>query len=682
MDIAADHVAQDGAKDVVTAWGNVRIRFQDRKLQADRVTINNKTGKGEAIGNVILTQSDGTKMRARRALFDIKSQQGKVFDARGQIGASYFVTGREITRLSETHYQVEDATFTTCTGKIPDWQFGANWVDFKSNNRALFKGGLFKVRNIPVLYMPIGYVPLNTKRKSGLLIPGIGNSNTDGFTLQNAFFWAINRWSDATFYVDYLEKRGVRPGVEFRYTPSKTTKGKIRASFLDDRQTDSTFFKVDMDHRQELPYGFKLTGKLDIESDNFNKTFEDDPNQRTRRSSDSFFSLSKNWTSNSLDVLTRYRDSTEDGRDDTFALLPQVTFKTQRQAIGNSKFYFNQDTSFTSFLTDLDPDAAKDDHFTVQRFDFHPQLSVPIALAPWLSFTPTVGVRETFYSKGIDPDSDKETGAFSRESVDVKAVLEGPKFHKVIQTNSARYPKLKHLIEPRFTYSYIPDMDEEDQKKIKKFDSTDSIKPESKIKYTLTQRLIQKQVREKGAAKTKEILRFDISQSYDFREAFRSAGVEPRPFSDLRFDLDSRLFEPLLLNVDASYDVYDSVIDTFNFELGVKPTSSLSLFVERRFKRNDTTFLQGTFDWTFAEGWRFRASTRYDEKRDAFRENDFSLLYDDKCQCWGFGFDFIKRRIISGGVDRDETKFLFTLTLRGIGSLSSGEKLDHIHRSF
>jgi len=682
--ISADHMVQSGEKNVVKAWGHVVIRYEGRILKADRVKINTETGKGAAAGNVWAIAPDGTRFKSQRTLFNIKSSQGQIFYVQGRVAKNYFVKSKKITRLSDTHFQMDEGALTTCRGKIPDWVIEAKSIDLITGDRALFTGAKLKVHDIPVMYIPAGYIPVDQTRKSGILFPTFGSSNTDGFTMSNAYYWAINRQSDATVYVDYLQKRGVRPGLEYRYTPSHKVHGEIRGSYLEDDDTNAKFWKVDMSHYQELPEKFTFLGRLDLESDeSFNKTFEDNPNKRTRRNSDSYATLTRSWDNHSLDILARYRDSTESGRDDTFAQLPQVTFKTQRMPLGKSGFYFNQDTSFSSFLIDLNPDPLLDDKFTVQRFDFHPQLSLPIGLTPWMSLTPTVGVRETYYSKGYDPATLKNLSGFSRESYDVRAVLEGPKFNKIFETGNSGIPKIKHVVEPRFIFEYLPNLDADDRRKIRVFDNIDSIKPRSLLSFSLTQRILQKELDSAGNSQTREALRFVVSQSYDFREAVRDPSpISKKPFSDIRFDLDSRLIESLILNADTTYDIYDNQINSFNFEMGIKPRDTLSLIMERRYIRNESTFWTGTLDWAFRQGWNFQYSARFDENAKTFRENDLSLLYDDPCECWGFSLDFIQRNIVFGGLDRDETKFMLGITLRGLGSISTGRSGQLIHRKF
>lgn len=684
IDVSADQIEQDSTKDMIIARHKVVVRYKTQMVRADYVRINMTTGAGEAIGHVFIQDDEGTRLKAERGTFNLKSEKAKLFNTQGEVAKKYIVTGEEFEKVGDDHYKVSKSTLTTCTGALPDWLLQVDSMDLKTGDRAYFKGGTFKVRDVPILYIPVGYLPLDNTRKSGFLMPSFGNSSRDGFTFNNSYYWAISEQSDATAYLDYLKKRGVRPALEYRYTPDKTTQGEFHGSMLQDDLTGHTFWKVDMTHKQTLPNNISIDGKLDlVDNNNFDKTFVDSPLERTRRNTDSFLQANKNWSNSSLDFLTRYRKSNEPGRDDKFALLPQITHKLQRTQIGQSIFYFNQDASYTFTDTDLNPLKTADQNVSIHRFDIHPQVSVPFQIS-WMSLTPTVGARETYYSKGFASDNSGLSG-FSRKSFDINTVLEGPKFNKVYHLNSDVYPKLNHLIEPRFTYQYIPDIDAAERNKIKPLDAVDFINPANRISYSLMQRVLRKKVVSENEATTSDILQFEVSQTYDIREAglAKPEGVSARPLSDVRFRLNSRLMEPLLLNFDTTYNAYDDALNTINFEVGVKPTNKLTMFLERRYTRNFSTFITGTIDWSIADGMRLQYSSRFDELAKEFRENDISVLYDDPCKCWGLNFDFIKRRISDiNGINQDETRFMFGITLRGLGNLGTQKGQKPIHRTF
>ena len=79
-----------------------------------------------------------------------------------------------------------------------------------------------------------------------------------------------------------------------------------------------------MHHSQELPNGFKFKGILDLESQNsVNQIVNNNIEERTRRNTDSYASVNKIWDNSSLDILTRYKQSTDNISDDTLGELPK-----------------------------------------------------------------------------------------------------------------------------------------------------------------------------------------------------------------------------------------------------------------------------------------------------------------------------------------------------------------------
>ena len=682
--IITDHVKHDVKKEIMWAWGKVKINMENKTIHADKVKLNNKTGKGEARGHVIIESTDGTKLKAKFSRFDIKSHKGKLLKTRGRLGKTFIIKSRELLRHSETRYTAKSGSITTCTGKLPVWVFEAEWMDIINGDRAMFTDGVLKIRDIPIFYMPVGYIPMNQERKTGFLAPLTGYNDVNGTKFDNEFFWAINDHSDATFKLGYQSNRGFTPEIEYRYTPSLGTQGSFSGKFIDDKLTEETYWKVDATHNQALPEKWQFNGVLDLEGQEYNKTFTGNTNLRNRRISNSFATIRKSWESSSLEILTRYRMSTDASNDQTHGELPQITYKSQRQEIGDSGFYFNQDTLFTSFLTDLNSDPDVDRYFSVQRLDFHPQITRFINIAPWLNFSSTIGLRETLYSKGQN-----NAGYFSREGLDFNASIKGPTFEKIFHTRNKLIPKIKHLLEPRFAFDYIPELDINDKEKIHPY-TPDLISPKSVLSYSLIQRILHKEKDNKGDFYTREALRFIISQSYDLREAQRVGTTDQPslPFSDIRFDLDSRITDSLLLNVDSNFDYNNDVFTYWNFQVGFRPKDELTLYLERRWNRRSSISTVATLEWDFKKWWNLRASTRLDEVTDTHRENNLSLLYDDPCKCWGLSFDYINRNNFNstgrsaGGTK--ETIWLFGFTFRGLGSVESRTRDDEkfIHRSF
>ena len=525
--ISADHIKQGSNKDSVLAWGRVKVQYQKRVLWADRVIIDNKLGTGKAQGHVILEEGDGTRMKADVTYFDLKSKQVKLLKSKTIITNQFRIKAKEIARLSANHFSVEDANLTTCKGVLPAWKIEAKSLDIKTGDRALFREAILKIKDFPILYIPLGYIPMDTKRKSGFLFPTLGWSKIDGILFDQKYFWAINRWSDTTFNTRRV-LGGWEHGLEYRYIPSTTSQGTFSGSIYKDNLTGETLWKSRARHNEKLPNAFKFKGSLDLESrQSLNRVTNNNVEERTRRNTDSYASVSKSWENSSFDILTRYKKSTDPTKDDTLGELPKITYKLQQSQIGESPFFFNLDTSSAWFLTDLKMQNEEDFMFKTSRLDFHPQLTLPLALAPWMTMTTSVGVRETFYSRGLTTIGSeyKKLSSFTRESLDIRSVIQGPKINKIYHLKNSS-EKIKHLLEPKLTFNYVPDIDDGDRAKIRNFDVIDTIGAATNtITYGLGQRLLKKVKTGPNQFETKQILRFNVSQTYNIREATRQKQI-------------------------------------------------------------------------------------------------------------------------------------------------------------
>ena len=82
----------------------------------------------------------------------------------------------------------------------------------------MLRNAVVEVKDVPVFYLPMLYYPIqDDDRATGILLPMYGSSLATGSSISNAFFWAINRSHDATFFHDWMFSRGNGVGAEYRY---------------------------------------------------------------------------------------------------------------------------------------------------------------------------------------------------------------------------------------------------------------------------------------------------------------------------------------------------------------------------------------------------------------------------------------------------------------------------------
>jgi hypothetical protein len=109
----------------------------------------------------------------------------------------------------------------------------ANSITLHLDDYAFLKNAVFRVKNVPLMFLPIFYYPIQEdNRATGFLIPIYGSTTQRGQSITNQFFWAINRSHDATIEHDWFSKTGQQIGGEYRYVLAPGSQGNTRMSFL------------------------------------------------------------------------------------------------------------------------------------------------------------------------------------------------------------------------------------------------------------------------------------------------------------------------------------------------------------------------------------------------------------------------------------------------------------------
>ena len=133
---------------------------------------------------------------------------------------------------------------------------------------------MLRVKDVPLLYLPAFYYPMNKEdRSTGFLLPSYGASNLRGSTLSNAFFWAISRSQDATFFHDWTSKFGQGFGSEYRYVREAGSRGTVKffrtdtPAGADGSSSSSRSYDVNGDVNQALPGNFRLIGRMNYFTD-------------------------------------------------------------------------------------------------------------------------------------------------------------------------------------------------------------------------------------------------------------------------------------------------------------------------------------------------------------------------------------------------------------------------------
>ncbi len=254
--IEADAFEAHRSTETYVATGHVQIRRPGAVLYADAVTFDAKSGLAHARGNVVAVDGssvvtcDRVTMRIPELLGGIRNaelrikRKGSVTGLAELPPAEARVAGRneliikanQLHRTSADEVRVTGATFTACDcgdGNRPSWRIWSADASIDLRSGAWLTLPVFYVLDVPVLALPILYVPLGARR-TGLLTPHVGFNSNTGFRVGLPLFLALSRSWDATVEPIYLAERGAALDLELRYAPSKASKGAWRPSVVAD----------------------------------------------------------------------------------------------------------------------------------------------------------------------------------------------------------------------------------------------------------------------------------------------------------------------------------------------------------------------------------------------------------------------------------------------------------------
>lgn len=689
LTLSAEKVGRRGTDNVVVAEGAVKITYRKSTLTADRVEYNEATGDVVAMGHVKYVE-DGETITADRIELNIDTELGRIFIGRVELEDDHYIEGDLIEKLPEETYAIDSGTYTACRGANPDWSFGCSSAKVRQGEYLQGWNVIGYIKGIPVFYFPYFIYPVKNDRQTGFLVPEIGLSSSNGFSITNALFWAMSPSQDATLSHTYYAKRGHKFDLEYRYVLSEVDRGQLDGKFARDTETNTVYQRLKWEHHQQLPYTIDTRVDLDWTSDEqFDEKFETRLEERTQRKLESDISFTRKFKNPDTTVrliFNRTDDLQEETAEREVYRFPELQITSQQYRVPYTPFHIEQQTR----ISRLREEGQNAQQF--ERLYFHPTLSIPVnLLGEALTLTPRVEFYETYYTRDATTAADPELDAkpIHREYYQLSVGLNGPEVYRRFDLGRSRkLQELRHRIEPSLSFSYRPAMDELNVPKFDEIDKPEGSAISRNLNYGITQRLIARQVTESAwkkylsedddaeAEQTIEELKtenaelavWSITQSYSFE-------AERRHFSDITTKLTLKPIRNYTLTVSGRFDVYiESFVDT-DAELKVDNIFN-ALDVGLRWKRNaevksetdDITAINRSLNLKtglklFNNTIRLTYTGYFDVDNGKRESDDIEFNYN--AQCWNISARYWQH-LLDDTYDRG---FQIMLDLRHIGKL-------------
>jgi lipopolysaccharide assembly outer membrane protein LptD (OstA) len=641
---------------VVIGRKNVRLTYGDVRLRAEEVKVNIKEGKVLAKGDAVLIL-DKDEFKGSEIEYNFEEGKGKILKA-DTFEDPWYIKADLIEKTGEREYLAYDTKITSCEFPAPHYHFSSKKIKLYPHERIWIENAVMWIGRVPVFYLPIYTRSLKGKPYGLVISPGYDTKK--GFFLLSHYNWYINRDLEGRIYFDPVERQGLGRGLDVRYGYKGTPLGYIYAYQMreDNLSYDSeggeyyhpqdagrtNRWKAHARHWQNLGAKDSLFFEVNKFSDkDFHEDFYSEEKWRgwewerlkdydqqnvaelSHREKNFTFSLSARKQLNSFfDVTER---------------LPEVNFDLRRTEI-LPHLYLDLDGNYVYL-------REKPGWKEMHRSDALVELSRPVRVFGWLNLTPAIADRVTWYNRGA-----YEKEQFWRHYYGTSIGMD-TRLYKIQHLPEGRIEKKRHIVEPRLTYYYYPDINM-DQNKLFNFDSVDRLKDENRFSFQLINRW---QGKDRKTRETIEWIRAISETGYDIKES--------SSFSDFRQEFLINPHADLSIGLEAQYDFHKSELEMINSDIywekepwEVSLGSTYYLTDEKRSNLD----IEEEILWKFSRKWHFGLGSRYDLDERHLEWLEFSVHRD--LHCWQAQFLVQKRQ--KEFEDRDELRFYLAFTIKAL----------------
>ncbi len=697
--------------------GDVELELGDGvELFADEVNLHTDTQQLSAAGNVVFASPAG-RISAERIEFNIREGTGTFTQASGimslgeraervQFGGQdpdvYFY-GDTVEKIGARKYRITNGGFTTCVQPTPRWELSSGTVTLNLDDYALLTNTVLRVKGVPVFYLPVAYYPMQEdQRSTGFLLPTYGSSTIRGQAISNAFFWAINRSQDATFFHDWFTRTGQGYGSEYRYIAGQQSQGNLRVYRFNQRATEfgegddvtmlpeSESFEVRANATQAIARGLRARARVDYVSDVITQQlYHQNLYEASRRMSVINGGVTGAWGPyNTSFVWERNEIFDNETSSTVYGSTPRVNAGVAPTRLFGAPVYGSVSSEFANLPYRRTSEGVVTSDQGLQRFDVAPLVRVPVSRWSFLTLNTSAAYRLTRYSESLNEDGVQVPEPFRRAYFDLRADAVGPVFTKIWDAAAdSRAERYKHVIEPTFGYQQITGLEDYRRTPILSSQSDFVVGGVARFTYGLRNRLLRRdRPREGASSAAREFLSVGVQQTY-YTDA-EASRYDPTYASSIQGRTPVSL-SPVALTVRYSptgatnatmrleHDVNGGGVQSLSATGGVNGAgqSVSASFSRRKFSEESEpeNFLSANASSSFLSG---RFATAYNMSWDITRGTVVSQSISSTyfAQCCGFAVEFQNYNYaqFSNSVPIPaDRRINFSFTLAGLGTFSN-----------
>ena len=665
--------AQASEGNIYTLEGNAVVQYAGQRLEAGNIVYRQDSGEIEALQGIRYT-GPGLYVSGESAALYPELQQGEL---RNVDYALYEQHGRgeaDTLRLDNlTEQTLEGTYYTTCPPGNEDWVLSAREVELdQAQGTGTARGAKLALKGVPIMYTPYASFPIDERRKSGLLVPKVGQTEQTGFDASLPVYWNIAPNRDMTFVPRYMSDRGAMLGAEFRYLTAHS-EGTLSGEYLpsDNKSNNEDRSLVAIAHRGN-PWP-RLQTRIIASNVSDENYFEDlgtnlvETSQTNLERTAAMDYHGIGWQLGMRVQDFQTIDATVSSAERPHKQLPQIVFSaTPDTRLLGLKFETGAELNH---FTHSDSDVVKG-----SRLDVQPRISLPVYRAAWY-IDPAVSVRHTAYdlnntAAGADDSLSRTTSVVSLDT--------GTFFERNGHWGDNDYVQ---TLEPRLFYLYVPYKNQEDLPvfdtgdydfnywtlfRENRFSGPDRMGDANQLAVALTSRILDPMSgRQLISASLGSLLYFS-----DREVTLPGDPVETDDSSDIIAEVTLALARHWNADAEYHWDPHDSTTTRNDYRLQYKRGPRQLVNLSYRQQSDTLEQVDMSFLWPLSPAWHLVGRWYYSLQASETIEALAGIGYES-C-CWGL--QVLGRSYIYNTEDDRNNSVFLQLELKGLGKL--GTKVD------
>ena len=357
----------DTKNNIITATGDVVAYSPTYYLSSDKMIYDKDKEILELFDNVLIIKDNKIQTQSNYAFVDMKNDiinQDPVFLMDNS--SNIWSNSKEANKDKDV-ITLENSILSSCDCIDPIWSIRSSSSDYDTEAMWMntYNPRLY-IKNVPVFYLPYFGFPTDTTRRTGLLLPTMGYSSSEGFLYSQPIFIAPADDYDIELIPQIRTQRGYGSYANFRYADSPDSMLNVKTGYFKEfdnyrskeQLENSEHYGLDIDYERKNIFAknkehqdgvFTSIRYLnDIEYITLKE--EDDYNLGTDKKIESKVNYFYNTPEYYGGVYGKYYvDASQKTNDNTLQELPQIQLHSYNKELFLENLIYSIDTKAQNF---------------------------------------------------------------------------------------------------------------------------------------------------------------------------------------------------------------------------------------------------------------------------------------------------------------------------------------------